>query len=72
MDWNNLRNMKCPSCGERLTERAVGYSCTNTTQCDYKISFERFASIINKMYKPKKDPEDDPTVERNRDWLNAL
>lgn len=71
MDWNNLRNMGCPQCDAKLAEKNVGYVCTND-DCGYKISFEKFAKIINKMYKPSKGSEEDPTEERNRDWLNAL
>jgi len=57
MNWNNLKNMKCPKCGIELVtnnsgkERMIG--CGNDENCDFRISLTRFNSLVDDLYKGK-------------------
>ncbi len=41
INWNNLKNMKCPKCRERVAADI------------FKISMEKFNKIVDSLYKPK-------------------
>lgn len=69
MNWERLKNMKCPQCGKDLT-RAVshtGYGCFN---CHFTISKEKFDKIVSDLYKPKQ--KRCSTFEENLGELNNL
>ena len=70
IQWRRLKDMQCPKCGGTLKETTVdGYQC-EVPLCRMYISYDKFRSIINGLYQPKKYP--DRTEERNRNWLNEL
>ena len=55
MNWKNLKNNKCPKCGELLQSSLEKiFSCPS---CDFKISEKKFEKIVNSFYKPKKREE---------------
>jgi len=52
MNWNKLKEMKCPEDGEPLNNSPLAefYDCT---KCSFKISAAKFDKIVNDMYQPK-------------------
>lgn len=66
MDWKKLQEMRCPSCGAKIEDHALGYKCQN---CDFNISFDKFRSLINKMMMPSKPKYHPDRVDRsNWEW----
>lgn len=63
MKWSNLKSMKCPKCGGKVTVLLI---CSNSF-CDFKISKQKFDIIINNLYKTKDD-----TYYDGRDNLERL
>lgn len=54
MDWNNLKDNKCPKCSYPLTESdsKMHMYCINCT--DFFIKKEKFDEVVNSLYKPKR------------------
>ena len=69
-DWKKLKEMKCPKCGcVLLTNDAKDwYRCCS---CDFKIRSTRFDEIINGLYKPKSQINNEEE-EDNLSKLNNL
>ena len=67
MNWNALKNYKCPKCDRDLQKQfnKLGHSCT---ACGFYITPEKFDSIIVSLYKPKRFR----TEEDNLSDLNNL
>lgn len=63
MKWSNLKTMQCPDCGKSLKDKAAGYCC----ECGFCISYEKFRSVINNIYKSKPRHYDADSVDRS-DW----
>ena len=67
MDWNKLRENKCPKCGKDIKPKIdFGLFWCSNTMCSFRISPERFNEIINspprfkeeKHYRPRdEEPE---------------
>jgi hypothetical protein len=56
MNWNNLKENKCPKCGKRLLiDRADLFKCEDNTElkhdCDFHIWKWNFEKIINNLNK---------------------
>ncbi len=51
MNWNNLKKMKCPSCGVILNIGKLTFACAD---CDFKISKEKFDGLVENLYHPQK------------------
>ena len=65
MNWNNLKSAKCPQCGFNLTHSTFDmvYKCMNDAcKPDFKISNEKFESIVNSLYKPQKRRTEDENL----------
>ena len=59
MNWNNLKNGKCPKCNAVVGFESVKqmYTCSNMAEgCDFRIGKEKFEKIVNDLYKPKNRP----------------
>lgn len=60
MKWNNLKSMKCPKCEGNMQKVSMSKSCLTTagflqcSQCDFKISNEKFEGLVNKLYHSQK------------------
>lgn len=63
MNWNNLKTMECPKCGDSLVERNESFECEHlhgvregcaTPLCDFSIGNKKFDEVVNSLYKPKK------------------
>jgi len=59
MIWNRLKNMKCPKCGNDISEvsngKQIGYGCqTKGYECTFFVGKEKFNQIIDNMYKNSK------------------
>ena len=50
LNWNNLKEMKCPECSNKLRDGVLGYKCDG---CGFRILYDRFKQVINDMYKPE-------------------
>jgi transcription initiation factor IIE alpha subunit len=68
MNWNNLKQFRCPKCGNdlcqsTLLERYHLYECCNGNTCGFSISKNKLIGIIsNKNNKVKEEhyrPEDE-------------
>ena len=76
MKWDNLKNYKCPKCGDTLREHYPAIETNNCatlkqhvcTDCDFKIGDEKFTKIVNQKYQPRKCV----TFEENMGALNNL
>lgn len=65
MNWGNLKFVECPKCGHTLTSAPLGYRCTNS-DCEFRISHDKFQSVVNNMYKEGKRMKYDPeTIDRS-------
>lgn len=58
MNWNNLKNNKCPKCKGSLIHNARAVRCeyndfTANSQCDFTCSVRKFNQLVNELYKPK-------------------
>ena len=51
MKWNNLKEMKCPSCDGAVQKIHIGYQCS---KCHFKISREKFDGLVEKLYHPQR------------------
>lgn len=51
MNWENLKNNKCPKCGSLLKQLENNHACTS--ECSFMIGKSKFDSIVNGMYAPK-------------------
>ena len=74
MNWNNLKSNKCPQCGTYLTKAPyitnTQSSCGN---CSFKISGEKFNSIVSKMYLNQKSIDlRKNDIDSNLEALNNL
>lgn len=51
MNWNNLRNNKCPDCGHMLeaSTKFKGYMCADEN-CNFKVTEKRFSEIVKSLY----------------------
>lgn len=65
MNWNNLKNFKCPDCSSTLENKTDFYKCPS---CTFRIGEVKFAEIVNKQF-PKKLYE---PRESNLEDLNNL
>ena len=64
MDWQQLKQNKCPSCGTGLEAEIFDamYHCGN--RCGFKISEERFDSLLGDMTKGKfVEPEEEDNLQ---------
>lgn len=52
MIWARLKSMKCPKCNAVLMENAETFF-VQCSACSFKISKEKFNSIVADLYKPK-------------------
>lgn len=52
MNWNALKNYKCPKCNSALKDIGNYHACTKTG-CAFSINKQKFESIVNDKYKPK-------------------
>jgi hypothetical protein len=70
MNWNNLKSYKCPKCGGNLCEKnwSLRGSLHVCTTCDFEIRKEKFNTIVNDKYQPRKCV----TFEQNLGELNNL
>lgn len=59
MNWEALKDFKCPKCGGSLSERETIHMCRDV-DCKFFISKERFNQIVNERYDKKQIPEQDP------------
>jgi DNA-directed RNA polymerase subunit RPC12/RpoP len=59
MKWNNLKENKCPQCGEPFDPHRV-YTATQLIicKCGFRISFKRFREIINSQVTKRIDEEE--------------
>ena len=55
MNWDNLRDNKCPKCGRRLSPQLVFgmFRCIDGA-CNFMITPKKFTEIVNS---PKRYPE---------------
>ncbi len=51
MNWNNLKNNRCPKCNSYLGNSVFEICCNS---CDFKCSITKFDEIVDSLYKPKK------------------
>lgn len=51
MDWQRLKNNKCPKCNSDLLEDKM-HTCSNI-KCDFMIGDVKFKTIVNSLYKPQ-------------------
>jgi hypothetical protein len=65
IDWKKLKDMKCPKCGCALLtyDTESKYRCCS---CSFRIRSARFDEIINGLYKPKSQ------INNEEDNLSAL
>lgn len=49
MDWQNLRDNKCPHCANELGKTPTEYLCTH---CSFHISVDRFKMIVEHRRDP--------------------
>lgn len=74
MNWNNLKSNKCPQCDTYLTKAPYILNAASFCgNCSFKISGEKFNSIVTKMYLNQKTTDsriDDIT--NNLESLNNL
>lgn len=54
MDWNKLKEMKCPKCSGNLQDSTMGYICTKGS-CEFRISYDRFRDVANSVYVGKRN-----------------
>jgi len=50
MKWGNLKENKCPKCGEDLCQSTIKkdvFECANGISCGFSISTKRFSEIVN-------------------------
>lgn len=52
MNWNNLKNYKCPKDASPLKDIGHYHACTKTG-CVFSINKEKFDQIVNDINKPK-------------------
>ena len=65
MNWNNLKNYKCPKCNVLLKDIGYYHACTRSG-CIFSINKEKFDSMVGNMNKPKKFvSEEERTSELN-------
>lgn len=64
MNWNNLKNYKCPKDGEILKDIGHYHACT---KCIFTINKEKFNGIVNSKYSTKSKPLSE---EGNLEMLN--
>lgn len=72
MNWNNLKQMKCPECERTLTKKqdgatAVYYICL---KCNFKIYNKKFNELVNKMYRTLRTTDLD--TDKNLSDLNNM
>ena len=48
MNWDSLKDLKCPQCRSFLVTANNFYNCS---ECEFKISEKKFNQIVDKMYK---------------------
>ncbi len=77
MNWNNLKNMKCPKCGYDLITNNTGsvrmIGCEDEEKCDFVIRKDRFDSLIDDIYKGKSKSSYKPQFgddSKNLEYLN--
>jgi len=59
MNWKNLRDNKCPKCGNLLQKggngKQIGYGCsTKGYICTFFIGEEKFTNLVNELYNSQK------------------
>lgn len=52
MNWNRLKNYKCPKCNSNLGGNARFHKCSSS-KCDFMCSVQKFNKIVSDMHKPK-------------------
>lgn len=73
MNWEQLKEKKCPRCSSRLESAAPyvdEFRCSNT-HCLFKIHERRFEELMSSMYK-RTDYKTFKEVDRNFEELNNL
>ena len=53
MNWNNLRDQKCPKCGEKLKLGLMESTMRCSGNCEFEIGSARYLEIVESMSKPK-------------------
>lgn len=66
MNWNHLKNYRCPKDNEPLKDIGSYHACT---KCIFSINKQRFDEIVSEQHKPKKRYV---TFEDNLSALNNL
>lgn len=56
MNWDNLKNLKCPKC-RRPILRDLMYRKYKCTSCDFSISHEKFNEIVDRLYNKHRNHE---------------
>lgn len=58
-NWNKLKDYKCPICGYTLNPLYINYYyCSNNIGgCEFKISKDKFDTLVSKMYKKELWPK---------------
>ena len=64
MEWENLKEMCCPKCANKLTEVSIGYKCTS---CELFIGYDKFRTVVNNLYKKQPKYYNPDAVDRS-DW----
>jgi hypothetical protein len=49
MNWNNLKNNKCPKCNSEMYHRNHAHVCVSD-DCDFTCSTEKFEEIVDSLY----------------------
>lgn len=73
MNWERLKEKKCPRCGKKLESSAPfaeEFRCSDS-HCLFKIHERRFEELVSNMYK-RSDMRTFREVDRNLEELNNL
>lgn len=50
MNWNSLKNNKCPKCNSLLEQGRLTHDCT---KCEFKIGLNKFEEVVGNLYRPR-------------------
>lgn len=78
MNWNNLRDYKCPKCEGELKEKVIqatltlpSYLIHHCSTCDFKIRNAKLSTIAVQRHRKLEPPEFIKEL-RNQEELNNL
>lgn len=54
MNWNNLKNMKCPKCNSILTKGTSFVTCPGCKDGGFMCGNEKFDGIVSSLYHSQK------------------